>query len=235
MPTAKNKASSSTFTGFPERLFTFLEGLEADNSKAYFDANRDVWDEVIQPCVHDLMADLEPEFGNLRTFRPNRDVRFSQDKSPYKTWIGVTTSDRAVGGIGSFLRVESGGLRIASGAMAFAPDQIKRFRTALDNPAAAGELDQIARGLAKDGIPLTPGKQPTLQRMPKGFSEDHPRSDWLRWKGAVVVCEYDRAGWMNRAEAADRVREVWAGARPLVEWIHHHVGESDTQKSRAPK
>lgn len=227
--------ASSTFTGFPASLFTFLRGLEQDNTKEYWEDNRPTWDEVIQPCVEDLMADLEPQFGAMRTFRPNRDVRFSKDKSPYKTWIGITTSDRAVGGVGSFARIEASGIRVATGAMAFAPDQVKQFRRAMDNPAAATEFTALAKRLKTAGLPVGPGKQPVLQRIPAGYADDHPHADLLKWKGAVVVKEYPKARWMGTPEARDRIQDVWSTARPLTEWIEHHVGESATPKSRRPR
>jgi uncharacterized protein (TIGR02453 family) len=229
---ARSATLADRFTGFPAELFSFLEGLEADNSKRYWEANKATWKDVVQPTVEALMADLEDEFGPLRTFRPNRDVRFSEDKSPYKTWVGITTSDRAVGGIGAFLRVEASGLRLARGAMAFAPDQVKQFRKALDNPAAARELDKIRQRLARQGLPVGPGKQPVLQRPPQGFSDDHPRAELLRWKGAVVIQEHERAAWMSKPGAIDRIRETWATAAPLQDWIDHHVGSSDTPARR---
>jgi len=220
------RQATTHFGGFPRELFTFLEGLEADNSKTYWDANKATWETSVHEPVEALMADLEPEFGPLRTFRPNRDVRFSKDKSPYKTWVGVTTSERSVGGIGCFLRLEASGMRLACGSMVMAPDQIERFRVAIDNAAIGAEFDEIARQLAADGLPVGPGRQPPLRRTPAGYAKDHPREEMLRWKGAVVVKEYERAAWMYEPTAVDKVREVWLGAAPLTKWINKHVGES---------
>ncbi len=223
---------TSRFAGFPRELFTFLEGLEADNSKSYWESHKDVWEESVQEPVQALMAELEPEYGPLRTFRPHRDTRFSKDKSPYKTWVGVTSSDRAVGGIGSFLRVEAAGIRLACGSMAMAPDQIERFRSAIVNAATGAEFDEIRSALAADDLEVGPGKMPTLKRTPTGYPKDHPREELLRWKGAVVVKEYDRAAWMHRPAVLETVREVWTGAAPLSDWIHANVGESDTPRRR---
>jgi uncharacterized protein (TIGR02453 family) len=220
------KQATTNFGGFPRELFTFLEGLEADNSKTYWDANKATWEASVREPVEALIADLEPEFGPLRTFRPNRDVRFSKDKSPYKTWVGVTTSERSVGGIGSFLRLEASGMRLASGSMVMAPDQIERFRSAIDNAAIGAEFEKIARQLGAAGLPVGPGRQPPLTRTPAGYAKDHPREEKLRWKGAVVVKEYDRAAWMHRPGAVDKIREVWSGAAPLTNWIEKYVGES---------
>jgi uncharacterized protein (TIGR02453 family) len=220
------------FEGFPPELFTFLQGLEKDNSKAYWDAHRAVWEASVKEPVNRLMADLEEEFGPLRTFRPNRDVRFSKDKSPYKTWVGVTTSDRAVGGIGAFLRLDADVMRLAGGAKALAPDQIKRFRSAIDNTASAAEFETIRRKLAEQGLAVEPGMQPVLKRVPAGYPADHPRAELLRWKGAVVIKEYERADWMHEPRAIDPVREIWRATTPLKEWIDTHVGESEAPRRR---
>jgi uncharacterized protein (TIGR02453 family) len=224
--------TTARFRGFPRELFTFLEGLEKDNSKTYWEANRAIWETKVQEPVQELMADLEVEFGSLRTFRPNRDVRFSEDKSPYKTWVGVTTSERAVGGIGSFLRLEAIGMRLACGSMVMAPDQIERFRAAIDNAASGAEFEEIGRQLADKSLSVSPGRQPTLKRTPAGYPKDHPREEFLRWKGAVVVKEYERATWMYGPEAIGVIREVWSGAASLKKWIDRYVGESEAPPRR---
>ena len=78
-------ASASGFRGWSEDVITFYRGLEADNSRTFWQANKATYDtEVRAPfdALNDLVAD---EFGELHVFRPNRDVRFSKDKAPYKT------------------------------------------------------------------------------------------------------------------------------------------------------
>ena len=74
-----------SFTGFPPEAFAFYEGLEADNSKAYWAAHKAVFDGCGGRAMQELLDELEPTFGTAKMFRPYRDVRFSKDKSPYKT------------------------------------------------------------------------------------------------------------------------------------------------------
>lgn len=223
------------FKGFPPALFEFLEGLEKDNSKSYWEVNKTTWTDVITPCIEALMATLEPQFGQLRTFRPQRDVRFSQDKSPYKTWIGITTTERATGGIGSFARLDKSGMKVAVGAMAFASDQVKSFRTALDDPSAAGQLDKICEKLTRDGLPVGPGAGGELARVPRGFDAAHEQSEKLRWKGLVILEETDWKKWFSTPKVAEHIASVWAAGQPLVEWIEKNVGESTAAPSRKPR
>src|SRR5690348_1765900 len=78
------------FRGWPASAIAFFDGLAADNSKAYWQAHRAVYDaDVLDPMVA-LLADLADEFEEGRIFRPYRDTRFSADKSPYKTAIAAT-------------------------------------------------------------------------------------------------------------------------------------------------
>ena len=92
------------FRGWPNEALDFYEGLEADNSKTYWTAHRSVYDEKVLAPMNALLAELEPEFGAGKIFRPYRDVRFSADKSPYKTAIGATLE------LGGYVQLSAKGL-----------------------------------------------------------------------------------------------------------------------------
>jgi uncharacterized protein (DUF2461 family) len=77
-----------TFQGWPEEALEFYEGLEADNTKTYWTANKAIYDAKVLGPMTELLDELGPDFGETRMFRPYRDVRFSKDKTPYKTHIG---------------------------------------------------------------------------------------------------------------------------------------------------
>ena len=191
----------SGFQGFPPELFTFFEGLEKDNSKAYWEANKTTWDEKVRDPMKALLAELGSEFPPLRMFRPNRDVRFSKDKSPYKLWVGATSESRAVGGTGYYLRVEGSGLVTGCGAMVMARDQLQRFRAALDDDRSGRRFGELMTQLAARSLPVTSGADPPLKTSPPGYPKTHPRAEFLRWKGVVIVEEYEKADWMNTPEA----------------------------------
>ncbi len=85
---------SSSFRGWPAGALAFYRGLEADNSKAYWTAHKAIYDDEVRRPMTELCAELEGTYGAFHMFRPNRDVRFSRDKSPYKTAIGAVTEGR---------------------------------------------------------------------------------------------------------------------------------------------
>jgi len=172
-----------------------------------------------------LLAELDGEFPPLRMFRPNRDVRFSKDKSPYKLWGGATSESRAVGGAGYYLRVEASGLVTGCGAMVMARDQLQRFRASLDDDGSGRRFEELTAELSARSLPVTSGAEPSLKKAPPGYPRSHPRAEFLRWKGAVIIKEYEKADWMHTPEALDRIRNVWRGEEPLKEWIDSQVGD----------
>lgn len=178
----------------------------------YWEANKATWNEQVRDPVKALLAEFEGEFPPLRMFRPHRYLRFSKDKSPYKLWVGATSESRAVGGTGYYLRLEASGLVTGCGAMELARDQLRRFRSALDDERSGQRFAELTTQLAAKSLPVTSGVQPPLKTAPPGYPKTHPRGEFLRWKGAAIVKEYDKADWMSAPEALDRVRA--SGAEP---------------------
>ena len=90
------------FSGWPVEALEFFEGLEVDNSRAYWTAHRAGYDQQVHAPMVDLLADLEPRFGPGRIYRPYRDVRFSRDKrtagwTRQVRWAGQVSRVRAPG------------------------------------------------------------------------------------------------------------------------------------------
>lgn len=212
--------SERTFTGFGEDFPHFFDGLEADNSKAYWDDHRQVYETQVRAPLLALLADLEPEFGTGKMFRPYRDVRFSNDKSPYKTQAAGHThgrDDRS----SLYLHVSAEGLFLAGGYWRMERDQVARYRAAVDDEGSGRSLERLVRALERDGWSRS-GDQ--LSRAPRGFSPDHPRIELLRHKGLALSREWDTEPWLFDARAVDVVAEHWRALAPLDRWLHRHVG-----------
>jgi len=174
----------TAFRGFPRELFAFFEGLQDDNSKAYWTANKATWEEHVRRPMLALLAELSDEFPPMRMFRPNRDVRFAKDKSPYKLWAGATSESHAVGGTGYYVSASASGLVTGCGAMALDRDQLQRFRAALDDERSGRAFEELRTKLDARSLPVTCGAEPPLKTGPRGYPSDHPRAELLRWKGA---------------------------------------------------
>jgi uncharacterized protein (TIGR02453 family) len=152
----------------------FYEGLQADNSKTYWAAHQQVYDEMVLGPMTALLAELKSEFGQGKVFRPNRDVRFSADKSPYKLHIGATV------GL-SYIQLSAKGLAAASGMHRMATDQLDRYRHAVADEQTGTDLEQIIGDVQRHAIDVH--GQHSLKTTPKGYSTDHPRLALLQHKG----------------------------------------------------
>lgn len=213
----------NTFQGFPPGLLEFFADLRSDNSKTFWQTNKQRWEREVRAPMHALLAELSEEFGPLRMFRPNRDVRFSKDKSPYKLWTGATSETQAVGGIGYYLEASATSITTGYGAMLMASEQLRRFRTAIDDKSSGTEFEGLIDTLAAQYLPVSHGAEPPLKTAPRGYSTDHPRIQYLRWKGAAVVQEWPTADWMHTPGALETIRDVWQGATPLKTWLETHL------------
>jgi uncharacterized protein (TIGR02453 family) len=208
------------FRGWPSEALEFYEGLEADNSRTYWTAHKAVYDKQVYAPMADLLSELEPEFGPGKIFRPNRDVRFSADKSPYKTAIAARLER------GGYIQLSAQGLAAGCGRYMMAADQLDRYRQAVAAPAAGERLARIAGELRAQRIDVH--GHDVLRTAPKGYPKDHPRIELLRYKGIVAWRDWPAAAWLGTAAARKRVTEFLHAAQPLNDWLGEHVGDTVT-------
>ena len=123
------------FRGWPEDCQRFFIGLELDNSKKYFEANRRVYEESVKAPMVALLTSLEKDYGTGKVFRPNRDIRFSKDKSPYKTNIAATVGEGEKGG---YLSLDARGFTVATGRYMLAPEELAKFRKKVAAESSGG-------------------------------------------------------------------------------------------------
>jgi uncharacterized protein (TIGR02453 family) len=206
------------FRGWPAEALEFYEGLEADNSKPYWTEHKERYERDVRAPMEALLADLEPEFGAGKIFRPYRDVRFSADKSLYKTEIGATLAE------GGYVQLSARGLACGSGMYVMASDQLARYRRAVADDLAGGQLTEVIAGIERRGAEVM-GHE-VLKSAPRGYPKDHPRIELLRYKGVVAWKQWPVAAWLGTATAKQRVVEFFRACRPLNDWLATHVGPS---------
>jgi uncharacterized protein (TIGR02453 family) len=211
------------FAGWPASASRFYAALEADNSKAYWQANRAVYDEHVRAPMEELLAELEPEFGPWKIFRPYRDVRFSADKSPYKTHIGATIGQ-------GYVQLDAHRLAAGAGVWEMSSDQLDRYRRAVDADRTGTALAALVASARHDG--LTVMGHDELKTAPRGFPKDHPRIELLRYKGLVAWREWPVGRWLGNAGAKDRIVEFLRASRPIVDWLATNVGPPEQQPRR---
>jgi uncharacterized protein (TIGR02453 family) len=212
------------FNGWPAEALEFYEGLEADNSKTYWTANKVTYEQAVHAPMAALLSDLEAEFGAGTIFRPHRDLRFSADKTPYKTAIGATLAG------GGYVQLSARGLAAASGMYHMAADQLERYRRAVAHDLTGEQLRRVITEAAGQEVVIT--GHGSLKTAPRGYAKDHPRADLLRHKGLIAWQEWPAAAWLGTAAARDRVARFLRGAQPLQDWLDTHVGESELAEGR---
>jgi uncharacterized protein (TIGR02453 family) len=209
-----------SFPGFPPAVFEWFAGLERDNSKAYFTATRPFYEDAVRGGVEALLDELAATFGGeARVFRQQRDIRFTPDKSPYKTrTYGVLQGAPS----SSYLELSARGLYAGSGYYQLARDQLDRFRAAIDDERTGPALVEAAAAVEGTGLELA---GTSLRTAPRGYDREHPRVELLRRKALFAGRRVaPGAGGIDRDAALEHVGGTWRAATPLNAWMHAHVG-----------
>lgn len=217
-----------SFEGFPDEGLVFYEGLEADNTKTYWTRGKSSYEAHVRGPLLALLEELAPEFGPAKVFRPYRDVRFSNDKTPYKTHQGavIHPEGRAAAW---YVQISADGLRVAGGCWRLESDQVARYRRAVadevQGPRLQAEVDRLSKaGWAIDGDRLV--------RVPAGFDADASRLELLKHKALHASRSWEPADWLHSREALERVREAWRDLVALNVWLDDNVGATTKEASR---
>jgi uncharacterized protein (TIGR02453 family) len=210
------------FSGWPTEAVEFFDGLEADNTKRYWTAHKAVFDASVHAPMAELLAELADEFGDGRIARPYRDVRFSADKSPYKTAIYAILDQ------GGYVNFSADGLVVGVGYHHMEPDQLDRYRRAVADDGSGAELAGVVGLLAAGKVQV--GGSSSLKRVPRGYPADHPRADLLRHKGLIAWRRWPVASWLHTRAAKQRVVEFLRAAAPLQAWLDERVGPTAAEQ-----
>ncbi|WLQ07005.1 DUF2461 domain-containing protein [Arthrobacter oryzae] len=208
----------TTFHGIPAGAFAFYAELEDNNNREWWLEHKESYASLVRDPLTALLAELEPRFGPGKIFRPNRDIRFSQDKSPYKTAQGAFAS--AQEGVGYYLQVSADGLLVGGGYHSHSPAQLARFRNSVDASGTGESLRQIVDNVAAAGFAVEGEK---LKTVPRGYSRDHPRAELLKHKSLSAGIKLGQPDWLESPAAAREIAALWEKLRPLVDWVGRHA------------
>jgi uncharacterized protein (TIGR02453 family) len=213
------------FEGFGAGAVAWFEGLERDNSKPYFDATRATFEDEVREPLELLLTELAPEFeGEVHMFRQHRDVRFSPDKSPYKTATYGVLRPPPGSAAALYAQVSSRGLYAGSGYWRMANDQLEHYREAVLDDAKGEALGSLIAAVKGEGLEFGP---PSLKTAPRGMPRDHPRVELLRYKDLVAGRRLLPGPALATREALDFVAGTWRAVGPLNAWLDEHVGRSE--------
>lgn len=203
-----------SFTGFPHAAVDFYLALEEDNSREFWTAHRADYERHVRGPMTALLAGLEASFGTGKVFRPYRDVRFSADKSPYKTHQGgyVATAEAT----GWYAEVSADGFRLGAGCYRMDAARLRSYREAVVDERRGPALERIVRGLEEGGWEIGGDR---LATAPRGVSREHPRIALLRHRALTAMRWEVDADVVTTPLLLDEVHRRWEELRPFVDWL----------------
>jgi uncharacterized protein (TIGR02453 family) len=212
-----------SFDGFSREAFDWFAELEANNNRLWFLANRDTYERVVRDPLEELLETFADEIGGrVKLFRQTRDIRFSRDKSPYKTNTYGVVSDRPSSLAGLYMSVSSEGFFVGTGYYRLEPDQLSRFRDAIVDDRAGPKLERAVDAVHAAGVE-TFGE--ALKTAPRGYPKDHPRIALLRHRSLFAGRRLAaKAKGIGRRAAVDHVRATWEACAPMNAWLDEYVG-----------
>ena len=216
--TNRKPPSEIAFRGWPVEALEFLQGIELDNTKSYWSSHKDLYQEKLLGPMTALLAELAPEFGTGRVFRPYRDTRFSADKSPYKTNIAAHND-------AGYISLSADVLGVGSGLYMPSSDQLARFRAAVADSRTGPELVRLVTALRKKHVAVSAHE--VLKSAPRGYPGDHPRIDLLRHKGLTAWKEWPVGRWLDTSAPKRRIADFLRITAPLRKWFDSNVGPAD--------
>jgi uncharacterized protein (TIGR02453 family) len=230
MPKAPKSSAPARFEGFADADGRFFKQLAKNNRRDWFLAHRgeydDGWLTPMKLLLGEVKGAIDASYAHCdldepTVFRIFRDVRFSKDKSPYKTHIGGLVSVKRGGKateVPAALYVQLGTEPFAAaGHYMMAPPELARFRAAVVDARRGAELGRIVASLAKKGFVV--GSHDMLKKVPRGFDPEHPRAELLKRKGLIVSFPSIPKKLVPSRALVPWLAKQSALAAPLVEWI----------------
>jgi uncharacterized protein (TIGR02453 family) len=232
---------------FTPGSYRFLRGLSQNNNKAWFESHRVEYERDVREPMRRLIEDMNRRFGRFAPeiggdtkrsmFRINRDIRFSKDKSPYKThaacWFnhrGATSkvgSAAADGSAGFYFHLEPGRSMVGAGLWMPPREQLGKLRDAIaEDPDG---FERVVKSLKKFG---GLDDEATLKRMPRGYPETHLAAKWLRYQS------FTAGRLLTNAEVTGGrlpaiLEKDFTALLPLVRWLNAALGFPATARRGA--
>ena len=216
-------SEASAFTGFSEDGLQFLRDLEENNDRAWFQPRKADYERLLKEPLEELCAALGDRFARLNLplqadpirspFRIYRDVRFSKDKSPYKTYISASFPWIGEGrGVGGYFSLSPGDGYVGGGMWHPEPARLGAWRSAVaERPRAVHAALRDAAFVATFGE--VEGER--LKRVPSGFPADHPEAELLKLKD-VTFGRHLTDGEVTSPELPDTLAAALATSLPLM-------------------
>ncbi len=224
----------SNFTGFPQDAITFFEEIAIFNAKEWFEENKARFQESVQQpaqafveALGERLQTLAPGLqystslnGSGSIMRIYRDVRFSKDKTPYKTNLGIAWwegTGKKMEEPGYYFQLDRSGAWLAGGMYIFPPATLAIYRKAVDYPQRGKALTEALATAQKAGLRIDGSG--AYSRVPTGYDKDHPRGELLKKKGIVAVSPAIALPTITSSALVDLCFDYAKAILPLHQWL----------------
>lgn len=216
-----------------ESTFKFLTEIKLNNSREWFQENKKVYELAqhdVKAFVHELIIKLSAFDLHINTnieaskcmFRIFRDVRFSKDKSPYKSWLaaGISVDGRKLDGPEYYIHIEPSNSFVAVGYWQPKKEHLEAIRQEIDYNYDS--FEEVLKSGEWDFEDLS--KEDKLKRPPAGYTIDNPAIEVLKLKSFIIykpISDRD----MTRSFALERIVEIFQRTLPFKDFLHEAIGQ----------
>jgi uncharacterized protein (TIGR02453 family) len=227
----------SALKDFPDNTLTFLKKLSKNNNRKWFEENREMFNlNFLEPAVQ-FVAEMGEKLSTIRPsiiaipktdksiFRIHRDVRFSKDKQPYKTNMGLYFWEgkrKKMECSGFYFHLDNKMFGAGTGMYVFSKGMLANFRNLVANPANGKELSLIIKTVLMNKSISLGGKK--FKRIPKGFDPEYPYADFLLHDGLYFWYEGKNDNTLSNGKAVKIIFDAFKKMMPLHEWLVRKLG-----------
>ena len=219
-----SKLNKSFFTA---QTFEFLESIADNNNKEWWQAHKTQFLEYVRNPLEFLAVELSVEYGQPHIYRPNRDVRFSKDKSPYKSFAAFWIP---TGAVGYYLEINKARIMLGGGTYEPASDQLLKWRQLFDDKDKRLQAHKVIKQMQKAGFELL--QENSLKSAPKGWKSDHLDIEFLRLKHLVVTKCYSRDEVLANSDYFETYKKDFESAQIWNKMLDKLVGGSKLERRK---
>ncbi len=224
------------FKGFSKATFKFFKDLENNNTREWFEDNRKTFEKnVMEPAqefvmeMGELLKPVCPKIVAIpkidkSIFRIYRDVRFSKDKTPYKTHLGIFLWEgprKKLGNPGFYFQLDKASILIAGGQYSFPDDLLKSYRDVVSNKKKGAEVSRILKKISKNPSYKLGGAH--YKKVPRGYDKENPNAELLLHNGLYIYYEGPIPKEVTSREFLDYSYNIFMEIFPLHKWLRDNM------------
>lgn len=225
----------SEFKGFPKEMMQFFEELKANNTREWFNTHKKDYEDFVQHPAREFVIAMGQRLQlvcpginaipkiNQSLFRLNRDTRFSSDKRPYKTNLGIWFWEgkrKRMECSGFYFHVEGGTLMLGAGIHLFPRELLEHYRDAVIDKKQGPRLREALRKVSESGYVIN-GKH--YKKIPRGYDASHENAELLLYNGLTAMVESKIPHELFSSAIIDYVFEHFKNMYPVHEWLRGAV------------